>query len=236
MVEEMTLTAELTLAEVARNLPQAAGVFETLGIDYCCRGARSLGEAAMNAGLAPEELIETLLAAQPDGARDWNHRALAELTTFLSADHEVTIRTTLQSVRDAINAAAEASGAPEAKRIASLFASYSLSVTKHMLNEERDLFPLIERVELAASNGGTSAPTLRMSQRVLREFVEHEGFREKLRTMRELAWQLGNSPAASALRERLRQCSREVHEHIHLENNILYPRAIEMENAVKRAV
>jgi len=236
MVEEMTLSAELTLAEVARNLPQAVEVFEKFGIDYSCRGARSLGEAATGVGLAPEELIETLLAAPPDGTRDWSRRPLAELTTFLSADHEATIRTTLKSVRDAITAATEASNAPEAKRLGALFASYTLSVSKHMLNEERDLFPLIERVELAASNGGSSAPTLRMSQRVLREFVEHESFRERLRTMRELAWRLGNSPAAIELRARLEACSREVHEHIHLENNILYPRAIEMENAVKRAV
>jgi len=235
MVEEMTLTAELTLAEVARNLPQAVEVFEDFGIDYSCRGARSLGEAAAAVGLAPEELIDAILAAPANGARDWNHTPLAELTTFLSADHEATIRTTLAGVRDAISAAAEASDAPEAKRIAALFASYSLAVTKHMLNEERDLFPLIDRVEVAASTG-SGAPTVRMSQRVLREFVEHESFRERLRTMRELAWKLGSSPAAVALRAHLGNASREVHEHIHLENNILYPRAIEMENTVKRAV
>lgn len=235
MLEQMTLTPDLTLAEVARNLPQAVDIFENAGIDYSCRGARSLGEAAAGVGLSAEELIDEILAAPVDSSIDWTRRPLAELIRFLSEEHEGTIKTTLGWVREAINAAIETCPGPEAKRIATLFAGYSLGVTKHMLNEERDLFPLIERVETAASN--TSAPpSTRMSQRVLREYVEHETFRERLRTMRELAWQLGNGPAAVELRARLRRCSREVHEHVHLENNILYPRAIEMENEVKRAV
>jgi regulator of cell morphogenesis and NO signaling len=115
-----------------------------------------------------------------------------------------------------------------------IFAGYANSVIAHMLNEERDLFPCIQYLEDAA-NGAAGGPKPRIGQRVLREMVEHETFREKLRTMRELAWQLPPDEAVLELRGQLRACSRDVHQHIHLENNVLYPRAIALENAVKRA-
>jgi len=235
MVQETqdVIAPELTVAEIARMMPQAVDVFEEAGIDYSCRGARSLAEAAAGAGFTAAELIARVIEAPPDGLPDWNQKPLEELTRFLAADHEETIRTTLGALRQSIERAAGSCG-PEAKRIAILFGTYSTAVIAHMLNEERDLFPTIEYLEHAA-NSSAGGPKPRVSQRVLREMVEHESFREKLRTMRELAWQLPANDAVVDLRDRLRACSHEVHQHIHLENNVLYPRAIALENAVKRA-
>ena len=222
------MTPDLTVAEIARMMPQAVAVFEEAGIDYSCRGARSLAEAAAGAGFTAEEMAARIADAPSDAATDWNQAPLGELTRFLAADHEQTIRTTLGELRQSI----ERCG-PEAKRIAVIFASYSTTVIAHMLNEERDLFPCIQYLE-DAMNGARGGPKPRVSQRVLREMVEHETFREKLRTMRELAWQLPETEAARDLRACLGACSREVHQHIHLENNVLYPRAIALENAIKR--
>jgi len=223
------MTPDLTVAEIARMMPQAVVVFEEAGIDYSCRGARSLAEAAAGAGFTAEEMAARIAEAPSDSATDWNQAPLGELTRFLAADHEQTIRTTLGELRQSI----ERCGS-EGKRIAVIFASYSTTVIAHILNEERDLFPCIQYLE-DAMNGAGGGPKPRVSQRVLREMVEHEMFREKLRTMRELAWQLPETEAARDLRACLGACSREVHQHIHLENNVLYPRAIALENAVKRA-
>lgn len=220
------IAPELTVAEIARLMPQAVDVFEAAGIDYSCRGARTLAEAAAGAGFTAGELTARISAAPPDEGTDWTHKPLGELTRFLAADHESTIRTTLGALRQSIERCGDA-----ARRIGIIFANYSTSVIAHMLNEERDLFPCIQHLEDAA---GRRPP--RIGQRVLREMVEHETFREKLRTMRELAWQLPPSEAVLDLRARLSACSREVHQHIHLENNVLYPRAIALENAAKRAV
>lgn len=223
------LAPDLTVAEIARLMPQAVGVFEAAGIDYSCRGARSLADAAAGAGFTAEEMAAQIAEASPEGMKDWNVMPLGELTRFLAADHEETIRTTLGALRQAV----ERCG-PQAKRIALIFAGYSTSVIAHMLNEERDLFPCIQYLE-DAMNGAPGGVRPRIGQRVLREMVEHETFREKLRTMRELAWQLPPSEAVLELRARLAAASREVHQHIHVENNVLYPRAIALENAVKRA-
>lgn len=233
MVETMTLTPELTIAEVARNLPHSIPVFETAGIDYCCKGARSLADAAAASGFTPEELIARLEAASPNGGHGWSERRLSELTRYLAAEHEETIRTTLGRVRAAIEAAMPCDPG-QVRRIATIFASYAASVTTHMLNEERDLFPFIEFLE-SASASAASGPKPRIGQRVLREFVEHEHFDDQLRTIRELTWSLGNTSAAAELRDAIERCMREVHEHIHLENNVLYPRAIELENHLRRA-
>jgi regulator of cell morphogenesis and NO signaling len=236
MVETHEVIApELTVAEIARMMPQAVEVFEEAGIDYSCRGARSLAEAAAGAGFTAREMIGRVAEAPRNGLTDWTQKPLTDLTRFLAADHEDTIRTTLGQLRQAIERAEATGCGPETRRIAIIFASYSASVVAHMLNEERDLFPTIEYLEHAV-NGRAGGPKPRVSQRVLREMVEHETFREKLRTMRELAWRLPPNEAVLDLRERLRACSREVHQHIHLENNVLYPRAITLENAVKRAV
>lgn len=224
------IAPELTVAEIARLMPQAVGVFEEAGIDYSCRGARSLADAAAGAGFTADEMAARIAEAPADGAADWNQKPLGELTRYLAADHEDTIRTTLGELRRSI----ERCG-PEARRIGVIFASYATTVVTHMLNEERDLFPCIQYLE-DAMNGAAGGPKPRVSQRVLREMVEHETFREKLRTMRELAWQLPDNEAVRELRSCLRACSRDVHQHIHLENNVLYPRAIALENAVKRAV
>jgi regulator of cell morphogenesis and NO signaling len=223
------IAPELTVAEIARAMPQAVAVFEEAGIDYSCRGARSLADAAAGAGFTAEEMAARIAGAPRDTATDWNQAPLGELARFLAADHEQTIRTTLGELRQSI----ERCG-PGAKRIAVIFASYSTSVIAHMLNEERDLFPCIQYLEDAMNGAGGGAKP-RVSQRVLREMVEHETFREKLRTMRELAWQLPETEAVRELRACLGACSREVHHHIHLENNVLYPRAIALENAVRRA-
>jgi len=223
------IAPDLTVAEIARMMPQAVAVFEEAGIDYSCRGARSLADAAAGAGFTTEEMMARIAGAPADGTPDWNHQPLGELARYLARDHEETIRTTLRELRQSI----ERCG-PEAKRIAIIFAGYATAATAHMLNEERDLFPCIQYLE-DAMNGAGGGPKPRVSQRVLREMVEHETFREKLRTMRELAWQLPASEAVLDLRARLAACSRDVHQHIHLENNVLYPRAIALENAVKRA-
>jgi regulator of cell morphogenesis and NO signaling len=235
MVEQTheVIAPELTVAEIARMMPQAADTFEEAGIDYSCRGARSLADAAAGAGFTAGELIARIVEAPQNGFADWSQKSLTEMTRFLAADHEETIRTTLGQLRLSIERAAAGGSGPEAKRIGVIFASYSTSVISHMLNEERDLFPTIEYLEHAV-NGRAGGSKPRIGQRVLREMVEHETFREKLRTMRELAWQLPASEDVRDLRERLRACSREVHQHIHLENNVLYPRAIALENAVKR--
>lgn len=223
------LTSDMTLAEVARLVPQAMGVFEAAGIDYCCKGARPLADAAEDAGIAAEHLLLRIKTAPRDpSARNWNHEPLHALVRCLVGEHRQLIGHTLPSLQRLLSAAA-ISGDARITRIARLFADFSERATEHMLIEERDLFPVVEQLE-ASSYSGTH-PALRIGHRVLGELVEHEGFHERLRTIRELVSEMGEGCVLAA---NFRDLAADIHRHIHLENNVLYPRAMALENELRR--
>jgi iron-sulfur cluster repair protein YtfE (RIC family) len=78
------MTLELTVAEIARTMPQAVAVFEEAGIDYSCRGARSLAEAAAGAGFTAEEMAARIGEATGNDGIDWNDKPLGDLARFLA--------------------------------------------------------------------------------------------------------------------------------------------------------
>jgi len=229
----MTLTCELTplaerpVAAVLQMLPQSFDVLEDADIDFSCGGGKSLAEAAVAAGYDVDELINLIESRPlPPDAVDWSQRPLADLTEYLVADHKDLALRRVPELREIVERdIARRPHVIELRRIAALLSNFASTVTTHMAHEERDLFPWI-----ASAERGT---VIRLGQRVLREHVEHKILRERLRTMRELACRV--RAGDGELYPALRKFSRSIHEHMHLENNILYPRAIEIENRLHRA-
>ena len=228
-------TPDVTLADAVRLLPQAASVFEEMEIDYSCQGPRSLSAASRDAGYRVEEVIQRLQSV-PTNERptDWFEEPLPALIDFLTSDHRSTLDDHLPALRNKIDDTIKRVGElAELRRMRVLFSHLSASLSTHVLNEERELFPFIDRLN-AANNDALGAPRMRISQRVLRELVEHETFRDRLRTLKELAQRLPASEPVTSLRKALQSFSDEVNRHMHLENNVLYPRAIEIENGLRR--
>ena len=234
MADRPRFTRETTLAEATRIQPQAVAIFEEMEIDYSCQGPRSLADAAHDAGYRVEELIDRLESARgPARPTDWFQEPLPALIDFLTSDHRSTLDQDLPALRRRIEEAIVAVGElVELRRMRAIFRYLSTGLSSHVINEEHELFPFINR--LHAASGNHSAPKLRISQRVLRELVEHETFRDRLRTLKELAQRLPANDAVAALRNDLKAFSEEVNRHMHLENNVLYPRAIEIENGLRR--
>jgi regulator of cell morphogenesis and NO signaling len=232
-----TFTPDVTLADAARILPEAILVFEQTEIDYSCQGAKSLADAATEAGYRVDEVIGRLESQCSTGHRstNWFQEPLPALMQFLANDHRRTLNKWIPQLRTAIENAVAAIGEnAELRRIRILFAHITDALSSHVLNEERELFPFINHLD-AANNDLSGAPRMRISQRVLRELVEHERFRDRLRTLRELAQRLPAHASVSAFRNDLNNFTGEVHRHMHLENNVLYPRAIEIENGLRRS-
>jgi len=231
MAGQPRLTRETTLAEATRIQPQAVAVFEEMEIDYSCQGPRSLADAAHDAGYSVEQLISRLESARgPARPTDWFQEPLPALIEFLASDHRNTLDVDLPALRRRIEEAIAAVGElVELQRMKAIFRYLSSGLSAHVINEEHELFPFINKL-------GTSvtAPKLRISQRVLRELVEHETFRDRLRTLKELAQRLPANETVTALRKDLKAFSEEINRHMHLENNVLYPRAIEIENGLRR--
>ena len=214
-----------TLGDLVAELPARARVFETLGIDYCCHGRRSLADASTEAGLDPMVVAEQLDAvvdraevevdrlepvALVDHIVDTHHRYLHEELPLLVALAE--------KVRDV-----HGSRHPELDRVAALVTEIRDDLTPHLAKEEQVLFPAIREW----ADGQRSFPFGTLSNPVRMLMVEHDRAGELLEELRALTG--GYQPPADGcasyqmLYGRLEQLEVDTHRHVHLENNVLFP-------------
>lgn len=230
---ESTLTR--TVGEIAATNPAAIRVFELFGIDYCCRGGTELPDACRNAGITVKE-FEVALAASalaPDYGTDWTKRTLTDLGAYLVSRFHVHGREELETMAMLANKVAGVHGErhPETLQVATLVAALQDDMLPHMMKEERVLFPYVEELENGAAGNscfGTVANPIRVMM------MEHEAVGALLVQLRETTSDF--SPPADAcfsygeLYRRLAAFEKETHEHIHLENNVFFPRALALES------
>jgi regulator of cell morphogenesis and NO signaling len=235
-------TAERTVRELALENPAATRLFEKLGIDYCCGGNRSLEQACRAATLSTDEVIHSLESAERfEGAvptaRDWQIEPLADLKT-----HHRFTRDELARIASLLDKVCSVHGGnhPELEQVRASFRALAQELTLHMMKEERMLFPYIVRMEEAVVQkepilpppfGSVQNPVSMMAH-------EHDSAGGALRAMREAS--CGYTPPGDAcisyrtLYQALAEFEADLHQHIHLENNILFPRAIAMEQLDKQ--
>jgi regulator of cell morphogenesis and NO signaling len=227
----MKADSHTTVGEITAIHPQAARIFESFGIDYCCGGRRSLEEAARLAGVAPEILIRKL--EEPvceDAHQDWNARSLPDLADHIVTKHHVFVRREIPRLNSLLEKVIPQHGAahPELRRIAELFQELSSELTAHMMKEEQILFPMISELGAHASHCPIQFPIRQM-------MAEHDDAGYALAGIRAATggFHAPEDACASlrALYAGLEEFERDLHLHIHLENNILFPRAIAMTSA-----
>jgi regulator of cell morphogenesis and NO signaling len=236
----MTTATNQTVRELAVHVPGAARIFETVGIDYCCGGNRSLRDACEAAGVDVETIVASLRSLEAHHTETGFAPATATLAALMDhivdTHHEFT-RSELARLDKLVAKVVAAHGErhPELVSLQELFDAMRDDLLPHMMKEEQILFPYIRSLERAVS-ANRSAPippfgTVRNPVRMMT--MEHEAVGELLVRARELTG--GYAPPADAcvsyrtLYEALEALERDLHEHIHLENNILFPRAAEME-------
>lgn len=238
----MELSGSFRVSELVIEYPASIPVLEELGIDYACRGNRTIAEAFDSAGVDVESWIDgfdpTGIEEETVGisSRNWNHESLAALVNFILAEHHQLEHRSLVYLAARIGRAVKSHGDsyPVVRRVEHLFRRLAESLRLHITHEEKDLFRQIEMLEDRVNHGGESPRHGRtLTDRILIEFLEHDLVAEKLRTMREVThdWQLPPR-APKTLRTLwgdLRNFDRQLQRHIHLENNILYPRTIALE-------
>lgn len=236
------IPADITLARVAdlaRLHPATIRVFQRHGIDFCCGGKRTLAEAASRAGIDPvgvaEELRQTL--AQPAGTATWLDAlpdSLTELGKLIVGRYHVALRLELPRLIRMADRVETVHGAemPEIlPPVAATVRALAAELEKHMHEEETAVFPAIERLERTTdSDESLSAEDLAVL--VAAREDEHTEAGEKLRTLRALT--SGFEPPEWAcntfrgLYHGLAELELDLHEHIHLENNVLFPRALDL--------
>ena len=234
-----------TVRDLVGRYPQTRPVFEKHGIDYCCGGGKSLAEAAREHGHELPKLIDTLkqaLDAPTDKAdliqRDWYAAPLGELVRHIVDEHHVYMKAALPRLRSLIATvlkAHEARHGDMLRQVQAIFNDLDEEISNHLMKEEQVLFPFITAAATHAQQGlpMLSAPCGSVCHPIRQMEYEHESAGRALAKLREVtcdyALPSDACPTFRAMYEELQRMEADLHQHIHLENNIPFPRAIELE-------
>ena len=225
-----------TIGELALEAPSAIAVMERWQIDFCCRGHLSVAEACRNAGVAPIELLAAIGDPRVEQETDWQTRSLTELQSYIFSVHHSYTRQALETISLLAEKVANRHGGNHEEVVAvhAVFSELADELAPHLMKEEQVLFPYVEELEAATEGGvrpGSCFGTIANPIRVM--LMEHESAGDKLVTLRGLTngYALPQDACLSyrALYERLADLERDLHRHIHLENNLLFPRALRLE-------
>jgi regulator of cell morphogenesis and NO signaling len=210
------------LADLATRIPGASRIFHQHRLDFCCGGRRSLTEACQAKGLDPTTVLAELARESKRPADvDWSQRPLAELVDHVLTRFHQPLRAQLPEL-ERMAARVESvhpdkPGCPLG--LAAHLASAREELDQHMQKEEQVLFPMI-----ASGRGAVAAGPISVMEH------EHDGHAAALLRIRELTGDNQPPPHACttwrALYVGLDALERELMEHIHLENNVLFPRAL----------
>jgi regulator of cell morphogenesis and NO signaling len=240
----MMLSPDRTVRDVVLELPQATRVFEKLKIDYCCGGDKPLGEACATAGVEVGNLERMLAEAgqaeiQSNGAFDFQKATLVELIGHILDKHHVYTKEEMARLEPLIDKVISAHGEnhPELRSLGELFEQLCADLKPHMFKEEQILFPYIIEMERSALQNRPApiAPFGTVNNPIRMMMMEHETVGELLRELRGLSSNYTVPPdgciSYQTLYQALEAFEQDLHQHIHLENNILFPRAIELEGS-----
>lgn len=233
------LFSSQTVGQLVADRPERACILEQYNIDYCCGGKKTLEEACKQKGVSIAEVTEKLAAAEQDLSEkepDWKKTSLKQLIDHIVACYHQPLRDELPRISQLAEKVARVHGAnhPEMVELFKVFTPFRQQLEMHMQKEEMILFPGIAGIEAGGSprsfgcGGGVDHPIEVMTQ-------EHDDAGEALAKMRQLTNDY--TPPADAcnrfkvLLHSLAKLELDMHQHVHKENNILFPRASELAKA-----
>lgn len=238
------LIENMPVRDIVVQYPQTRPLLETLGIDYCCGGKVPLNEAAEQAGLATDKVLADLAQAlerTEDNAaslKDWSSASSTDLADHIEQTHHVFMKEQLPRLAGLLDKTIQAHGERHGEMLERLKYSYTALKTDielHLAKEEQILFPLIRQME-AFGQGRGPAPEMHcgsIDNPIGQMEHEHDVAGQLLAQMRQTT---GNyalpddaCPTFAALFEGLDALEKDLHEHIHLENNILFTNAQKLE-------
>ncbi len=235
------INSEMTVRDVAIQLPESTRLFESLKIDYCCGGNQPLGQACASAGVDVDDVMERLAGVeQSNEAKDFQNASLPELITHILDTHHVFTKSEMDRLQLLADKVLNAHGGnhPELVHLDELLTRLCDDLKPHMFKEEQILFPYINALVQAADQNRAVpfAPFGTVKNPIRMMTMEHDTAGEILRELRALTSDY-KVPADACisyqtLYQALQNFEKDLHQHIHLENNLLFPKALELENAL----
>lgn len=236
----MNITESNIIGELVAEDYRTAPVFKAYGIDFCCKGNRSIRDACERQEADMEALLRNLnrvVQEQNGHAPDYRTWPLDLLVDYITKKHHRYVASRIEEIMPFLSKVVRVHGGshPELPEVGELFAASAMELSAHMQKEEHILFPFIKNLEMARQNRteisrphfGTVGNPIEMMKH------EHTAEGDRFRRISELT--AGYNPPEDACNTYrvtyalLREFEADLHEHIHLENNILFPKAMELE-------
>lgn len=236
----MNFSSKTKVKDIALSNPTARQVLEDAGLDYCCGGGKSLHQACLQADISAEEILNRLRENTKNNGpedRNWMAMPLCDVTRHIREKHHQYVREAVPGTQVVLDKVTSKHGKNhvELADIGRLFTEVGREMIMHMQREEQILFPYIDALEQAANAHSSVAPPFFQTVRnpIHMMMKEHDAAGELVRQIRSLTSDY-KAPADActsfkALYEALREFEADLHQHVHLENNVLFPRAVELE-------
>jgi regulator of cell morphogenesis and NO signaling len=229
-----------TIREIAVAAPAAVPVFEEYKIDYCCGGGRNFNDACRFAGVAPavvSQKINQILGNQGQTDNSPETKSASELIDYIVEKHHVFTRREISRLTPLMEKVSRKHGDvhPELFALETEFRLLCEDLAPHMSKEEMVLFPFIKHLELSAANNLSSPrpPFGTVKNPVRMMMTEHDTAGDNLKKMRDItngyAVPDNACPSFQALYFGLEELEKDLHRHIHLENNVLFQQAVQLE-------
>ena len=230
------MPGSITVAEVALSFPGALEVLKHHQLDYCCGGKKPFAEVCASQGLNPksiwDELQFTLQSSGTDLRMRFDTWETPFLIDFILQHHHAYIRNAIPEILALLNKMCSVHGdeKPWLLDVRQVFGALAEELIRHMPKEEEILFPAMKSI--AAGSAGDAAINFGLSGPIAAMEHEHESAGTLIKQLRKLTHQY-RAPADACTTFRacymlLSQFDQDLMQHIHLENNILFPRATQI--------
>lgn len=231
-----------TVANVVLENPRAVKIFKKYRIDFCCKGKRPLEQACAEAGVDTNDLLKEIaeVAENPQfnlRANEWTVDFLAD---YIIHNHHKYVRETLPELLALLNKVKRVHGDqhPELIEIDRIFNAVAEELTLHMQKEEQILFPAIKAIYTKATtgNGEVDFPFGSIQNPINMMEEEHTDAGDGLEAIAKLSDNYTPPPSACTsyrvVYDMLQAFENDLHNHVHLENNLLFPKALELEKTL----
>lgn len=229
-----SINTDRTVGELVTERPANSRIFEEYGIDYCCGGKQSISEACAKNGISADEVLRKLdeadTAGSQEDATDYASMELDDLVEHIVSTHHAYLRRELPRLQEMSKKVARVHGEKDDRlgELEGVVRALAEELLMHMMKEEHVLFPLICQLAQTGTLPDMHCGTLENPIRAME--ADHEIVGNALESMRRLTddhtppdWACNTY---RALLDGLQDLELDLHQHIHKENNILFPRAL----------
>lgn len=236
--------SNISIGEIVKTNYKTSDIFKKYGIDFCCGGGKSIAKVCQDSDLNEEEIVQEvkkMLQSTKDDGLPYDEWPIDLLATYVQKIHHKYVEEAIPVLKEYLAKIAKVHGKhhPELHEINSLFEGCAGELTKHMKKEELMLFPYIQK--LAKLQGSHDTPWQKPVFGSLKSLIddmenEHTAEGDRFRTIVQLS--NNYTPPADACNtyivafQKLREFENDLNLHIHLENNIMFRKAIALETAL----